>query len=78
MSSNEDDFVICSGDASEVKFAISKALEYAKKNFCVVWVYKWKGLFWLTVMTPERERRVAHVYPGGRIELAAAYAEAKK
>ena len=59
---------VCS-DQDDIKWALTKVLEYSQKEFKTMYLFKRSGFYYMTDYPPEFKKRVATVYPGGRIEL---------
>jgi len=59
VSSNQDD----------IQWVLGKVLQYAQEHFKTMYLIRRSGFFYMTDYPPELKKRVATVYPGGRILL---------
>ena len=59
---------VCS-DQDNIEWALGKVLQYAQEHFKTMYLFQRSGFYWMTDYPPEFKKRIATVYPGGRIEL---------
>lgn len=59
---------VCS-DKDEIEWALGKVLQYSKENYQTMYLIQRSGFYWMTDFPPEPKKRIATVYPGGRILL---------
>ena len=58
-----------SSDQDEIGWVLGKVLQYAQEHFKVMYLIQRSGFYYMTDYPPEFKKRIARVYPGGRIEL---------
>ena len=59
---------VCS-DQDEIGWVLGKVLQYAQEHFKTMYLIQRSGFYYMTDYPPEFKKRIATVYPGGRIEL---------
>ncbi len=58
-----------SSDGDDIKWVLGKVLQYSQQEFKTMYLIQRSGFYWMTDYPPEFKKRVATVYPGGRILL---------
>lgn len=58
-----------SSDQDNITWVLGKVLQYAKQEFKVMYLIQRSGFYYMTDYPPEFKKRIATVYPGGRILL---------
>lgn len=56
-----------SSDRDDIQWVLGKVLQYSKEHFQTMYLIQRGGFYWMTDYPPEFKKRVATVYPGGRI-----------
>lgn len=56
-----------SSDKDEIEYVLGKVLQYSQREYKTMYVIQRSGFYYMTDYPPEFKKRVATVYPGGRI-----------
>lgn len=51
----------------DIKWVLGKVLQYAQQEFKTMYLIQRSGFYYMTDYPPEFKKRIATVYPGGRI-----------